>query len=49
LIITVEVYFSKNSESIKAFIEETTPNIIINSKAWIGSNIFVWVASTVGL
>lgn len=49
LLITVELYFPKTSESLKAFFEETKPKVIKNSSAWIGSYIFIWVISTIGL
>ena len=48
-LITVELYFPKISESLKAFFEETKPKIMRNSSAWIGSYIFIWVITTIGL
>ena len=49
LLVAIELYFPKISESLKAFFEETKPKIIKNSLIWIGSYIFIWVITTIGL
>ena len=49
LLVAIELYFPKISESLKAFFEETKPKIIKNSLIWIGSFIFIWVITTIGL
>ena len=48
-LISVELYFPKTSELLKATFEETKPKFKKNSKAWIGGFILVWIAATLGL
>jgi hypothetical protein len=48
-LVTIELYFPKTSESLKAFFEETKPKIIRNSILWIGSYISIWVITTIAL
>ena len=48
-LVAIELYFPKTSESLKAFFEETKPKIIRNSNLWVGSYIFIWVITTIGL
>lgn len=48
-LVTIELYFPKTSESLKAFFEETKPKIIRDSILWIGSYISIWVITTIAL
>ena len=49
MLIAVELYFPKFSDSLKALFEETKPKLIKNSKVWIGSYILVWIVVVAGL
>lgn len=49
VLIAVELYFPKLSESLKATFEETKPKFMKSPKLWIGSYILTWVATVVGL
>ena len=49
ILISVELYFPKTSEFLKATFEETKPKFIRNQKAWIASFILIWIAVVVGL
>ena len=48
-LITVELYFPKLSEGLKAAFEETKPKFMKQPKLWIGSYILFWVVTVVGL
>lgn len=47
LLVAIELYFPKTSESLKALFEQTKPKLIRDSKAWVGSYIAIWVIATV--
>lgn len=49
VLIAVELYFPKLSESLKATFEETKPKFMKNPKVWIGSYILIWITVVVGL
>jgi hypothetical protein len=49
ILITVELYFPKLSESFKATFEETKPKFMKSPKVWIGSYILIWIVVVVGL
>jgi len=49
VLIAVELYFPKLSESLKATFEETKPKFMKSPKVWIGSYIIIWVTAVVGL
>lgn len=49
VLIAVELYFPRLSESLKATFEETKPKFMKRPKLWIGSYILIWVATVVGL
>ncbi len=49
VLISVELYFPKISESLKATFEETKPKLMKNPKAWIGGYILIWIAAVFGL
>lgn len=49
LLVTIELYLPKTAENLKTFFEETKPKIKKNTNVWIGSYIFIWIISTVGL
>ena len=45
VLISVELYFPKLSESLKATFEETKPKFMKNPKVWVGGYILIWVAA----
>lgn len=49
ILIAVELYFPRLSESLKATFEETKPKFMKSPKLWIGSYILVWVTVVIGL
>jgi len=49
VLIAVELYFPKLSESLKATFEETKPKFMKSPKVWIGSYILIWITVVVGL
>jgi uncharacterized membrane protein len=49
VLISVELYFPKLSESLKATFEETKPKFMKNPKAWIGGYILIWISAVFGL
>ncbi len=49
VLIAVELYIPKLSESLKAAFEETKPKFMKNPHLWIGSYIVIWVVAVVGL
>jgi hypothetical protein len=49
VLISVELYFPKQSESLKATFEETKPKFMKNPKVWVGSYILIWVTVVTGL
>jgi hypothetical protein len=49
VLVAIELYFPKTSEKLRAFFEETKPKTIKSSIVWVGSYIFIWIISTIGL
>jgi len=49
VLIAVELYFPKLSESLKVIFEETKPKVMKSPKVWIGSYILIWVTVVIGL
>lgn len=49
VLISVELYFPRTSEFLKATFEETKPKFMKNQKAWIGSFILIWIVAVVCL
>lgn len=48
-LISVELYFPKLSESLKATFEQTKPKFMKRPKVWVGGYILVWITTVVGL
>ena len=48
-LVTIELYFPKNSERLKAFFEEKKPKTIKSSIVWVGSYVSIWIITTIGL
>ena len=49
VLISVELYFPKLSESLKATFEETKTKLMKNPKAWLEGYILIWIAAVSGL
>ncbi len=49
VLISVELYFPKLSESLEDTFEETKPKFMKNPKVWIGGYILIWIAAVFGL
>ena len=49
LLVAIELYFPKSSESLKVFFEQAKPKVMKKPWIWIGSYICIWVVAVFAL